>query len=68
MGIRRGKSEIYAATDHVIQEKPGLTPAELAREMGVVRSTITRRLPRLEQAGYLYWEDERGGLWPFRRK
>jgi len=26
-----------------------------------------RRLPSLEEAGYLYSEDERGGLWPFGR-
>lgn len=58
----------YDETDRIIQSKPGITPAELARELGVARSTITRRLPSLEEAGYLYAEDDRGGLWPFSQR
>jgi DNA-binding IclR family transcriptional regulator len=53
--------------DRVIHENPGIRPAELARQLGVSRSTVQRRLPSLEEAGYLYSEDERGGLWPFKR-
>ncbi len=62
------KEPEYEETDRIIHEKPGITPAQLARELGVVRSTVTRRLPSLEEAGYLYAEDERGGLWPFGRR
>jgi DNA-binding IclR family transcriptional regulator len=64
----RKKLPEYDKMDHVIREKPGLTAAELARELGVARSTVLRRLPGLEEAGYLYSQDARGGLWPFRRK
>jgi DNA-binding MarR family transcriptional regulator len=68
MALWRKKEAKYRETDRVIREKPGLTPAELARELGLARSTIIRRLPSLEKAGYLYSEDERGGLWPFDRR
>jgi len=68
MAIWRKKAPEYAATDRVIREKPGITSAQLARELGVARSTVTRRLPTMEEQGYLYSEDERGGLWPFRRR
>jgi DNA-binding transcriptional ArsR family regulator len=53
--------------DRVIRQKPGIRPAELARRLGVARSTVHRRLPAMEEDGYLYSEDERGGLWPFKR-
>ena len=64
----RKKAPALEKTDHVVRAKPGLTAAELARELGVARSTVARRLPSMEQAGYLYSEDERGGLWPFGRR
>lgn len=62
------KQTEFNEMDRVIQKQPGIKPAELAREVGVARSTVTRRLPSMEEAGYLYSEDDRGGLWPFRRK
>jgi DNA-binding IclR family transcriptional regulator len=55
-------------TDQIIRQQPGIRPAEVADELGVSRSTITRRLPTMEEAGYLYSEDDRGGLWPFEPK
>ena len=67
MAFWHKKEPEYAEADRIIGEQPGITPAELARELGVARSTVTRRLPSLEEAGYLYSEDERGGLWPFKR-
>lgn len=68
MAFWRNKTGERARTDRIIRERPGLTAAQLARELGVARSTVTRRLPRMEEAGYLYSEDERGGLWPFARR
>ena len=59
------KIEEFEEMDQVIQEHPGISAAELARELEVERSTILRRLPSLEEAGYLYYEDEEGRLWPF---
>ena len=59
--------ETFEEMDHLIQEQPGIQPAELARQLQVARSTVQRRLPALEEAGYLYSEDDKGGLWPFHR-
>jgi DNA-binding IclR family transcriptional regulator len=54
--------------DQLIQRNPGIRPADLARRLGVSRSTVTRRLPGMEEAGYLYSEDERGGLHHYKRR
>lgn len=68
MPFWKKKRSAYQEMDHIIRRRPGITPAELARQLGVTRSTVTRRLPSLEEAGYLYSEDTRGGLWPFSRR
>ena len=39
--------------------------AQLAAQLGVPTSTVTRRLPSLEEAGILLYEDEQGRLWPY---
>ena len=59
------KIEEFEEMDRVIQDHPGISAAELARELEVERSTVLRRLPSLEEAGYLYYEDEEGRLWSF---
>jgi len=61
------KQNAREAIDLLIRQHPGIRPAELARLLGVARSTVLRQLPSLEEAGYLYSEDERGGLTAFRR-
>jgi DNA-binding IclR family transcriptional regulator len=61
------KRREFDRMDLIIKAQPGIRPTELARRLDVARSTVTRRLPSMEEAGYLYAEDERGGLWPFRR-
>ena len=48
-----------------IAQHPGERPAQIARRLGEPRSQITRALPALDEHGYLLWEDEKGGLWPF---
>ena len=62
------KEPDFEMMDAVIRTHPGIRPAQLALRLGVARSTVTRRLPSLEEAGYLYSEDARGGLWPFCRR
>ena len=64
----RKKEKEFEEMDRVIRAQPGIRPAELARRLEVSRSTVLRRLPSLEEAGYLYSEDQRGGLWPFKRR
>lgn len=61
------KTDANKAVNELIQRSPGIRPAEIAKELNVPRSTITRRLPTLEEEGYHYSEDERGGLWPFKK-
>jgi Mn-dependent DtxR family transcriptional regulator len=56
--------EIY----RTIEEQPGKKPGFIARLLGLNRSEVTRALPTLEDKGLLISEDDKGGLWPFRRK
>ena len=50
----------------VVSYEPGIRPAQVARRLGIPRSSVTRALPALDDAGLLLYEDERGGLWPWR--
>ncbi len=68
MAFWNRKSSEYEEMMEIIEENPGIRPAELARKLGVSRSTIQRRLPSLDDAGYLLYEDAKGGLYPFCRK
>jgi DNA-binding IclR family transcriptional regulator len=62
------KNEVaFQEIDQVIQQNPGIYPAEIAKRLQVARSTVIRRLPSMEEAGYRYYEDEQGRLWPFTR-
>jgi DNA-binding transcriptional ArsR family regulator len=65
MAFWHKKRRAFDEMDRIIRREPGIRPAELARRLDVARSTVTRRLPSMEEAGYLYAEDEEGGLWPF---
>jgi DNA-binding MarR family transcriptional regulator len=68
MAYWNSKQAEREAMDRLIQQNPGISPAELARRLGVSRSTVTRRLPGMEEAGYLYSEDRRGGLHHYKRR
>ena len=50
-----------------VEEEPGIRAGRVARKLGVPRSSVTRALPAVEEAGLLLSEDGRGGLWPWRR-
>jgi predicted transcriptional regulator len=67
MAFWQRKKDDFEVMDQIIQEHPGVLPAEVARYLGIQRSTIIRRLPSMEEAGFLYAEDEKGGLWPFKK-
>jgi DNA-binding IclR family transcriptional regulator len=48
-----------------VEQHPGVRPAEIARQLELPRSSVTRALPALEDEGRLLYEDGRGRLWPF---
>jgi Mn-dependent DtxR family transcriptional regulator len=50
-----------------VEQFPGEKPGFIARLLGLNRSEVTRMLPALEDKGLYVSEDERGGLWPFRK-
>ncbi len=56
--------EIY----DTVKENPGQRPGFIARLLGEPRSQIMRTLPSLEDQGYLFSEDEKGRLWPFKKR
>jgi DNA-binding IclR family transcriptional regulator len=50
-----------------IKNYPGKRAGFLARLLGLNRSEVTRSLPTLEDKGYQLIEDDKGGLWPFKK-
>ncbi len=64
MGRQTDRERVQQINDYV-QQHPGVRPAEIARQLDVPRSSVTRALPALEEQGYLLSEDHRGRLWPF---
>ena len=50
-----------------IEQHPGKKAAFVARLLGLNRSEVTRSLPALEEKGLYLAEDDKGGLWPFRK-
>jgi len=64
---KKRKRNEYEQMAALIREHPGITPADLARRLGVARSTVQRRLPALEELGYLLYEDRRGRLFFWRK-
>ena len=51
-----------------IEAQPGISASELPRRLGVPTSTVTRRLPSLDEAEIYLYEDDKGGLWPFGKR
>ena len=59
------KEPEFSEMHEVVEEHPGITAAELARKLDVSLFTVQRRLPSMSDVGYLVYEDDKGGLWPF---
>ena len=62
MSFWKKKEVDFADMETAVRQQPGILPAELARMLEVDRSTITRRLPSMDEAGFLLYEDDNGGL------
>jgi DNA-binding IclR family transcriptional regulator len=54
-----GRVEMIA---QAVQGNPGKRAGYIAQKLGVPRSSVTRALPALEEAGILLAEDDRGRL------
>jgi predicted transcriptional regulator len=65
MAFWQKKEVDFEEMQALIEQQPGISAAELARLLEVDRSTITRRLPSMDEAGFLLYEDDDGGLHPF---
>ncbi|MCX7681374.1 MAG: helix-turn-helix domain-containing protein [Anaerolineae bacterium] len=64
---RRPDADRLQRYGELIPEYPdGLRASQLARLLGVPRSTVMRDLPALEEEGILLMEDEQGRLSLFR--
>lgn len=50
-----------------VRKNPGRKSGFIARILGINRSEVTRTLPALDKIGLYLSEDEKGGLWPFRK-
>jgi DNA-binding MarR family transcriptional regulator len=68
MAFWRKKEVNFEEAYRIVESEKGMFARELAKQMGVSPSTITRSLPSMEEAGYLLAEDDEGKLWPFKRK
>lgn len=68
MAFWRRKEDEYSEMVELIEQQPGISARELAQQLDVSPSTITRRLPSLDDAGVLLAEDDKGGLWPFGKR
>lgn len=68
MAFWHKKEDEYGEMVELIEQQPGISARELARQLDVSPSTVTRRLPSLDAAGVLLAEDDKGGLWPFGKR
>ena len=64
---RKTQDERLESIYNKVEEYPGEKPGFIARLLGLNRSEVTRALPAMESDGLHLWEDEKGGLWPFRK-
>ncbi len=51
-----------------IEQHPGRKPGFIAGLLRLNRSEVTRMLPALEERGYSLSEDQKGRLFPFKRR
>lgn len=64
---RKAQPERVERIYETIDKHPGRRPGFLARLLGLDRSSVTRSLPILEKRGYLLSEDDKSGLWPYKK-
>jgi DNA-binding IclR family transcriptional regulator len=65
---RKANEERMEEVYEKVREYPGERPGFIAWLLGLQRSEVTRLLPGMDDHGYWLSEDERGGLWPFKKR
>ena len=65
---RKPQEEKLERIYDAVEEYPGEKAGFLARLLGWNRSDVTRSLPALEDKEMYVYEDDEGGLWPFRKR
>ena len=61
MARKTGKQRVEMIAQ-AVQSNPGKRVGFIARKLGLYRSSVTRALPALEEAGILLAEDDHGRL------
>ncbi|HEY9152494.1 MAG TPA: hypothetical protein VIN60_06375 [Anaerolineales bacterium] len=64
---RKTDDEKVKSIYNKVNEHPGKKAGFIARLLGLNRSEVTRSLPALEEKGLFLFEDDKGGLWPYRK-
>jgi predicted DNA-binding transcriptional regulator YafY len=62
-GDKQAKRERLAKLVDMVQQRPGISQAELARKLNVNRSTIFKDLVTLSELGVRLSQDDNGGLY-----
>ncbi|OQY92930.1 MAG: hypothetical protein B6D41_07955 [Chloroflexi bacterium UTCFX4] len=62
-GDKQAKRERLAKLVDLVQQRPGISQAELARKLNVNRSTIFKDLVTLSELGVRLSQDDNGGLY-----
>lgn len=53
---------------NAVEENPGERAGFIAQLLGLHRSEVTRSLPALDEKGLFIYEDDEGGLYPFKNQ
>lgn len=65
-GNKKNKKSRLQRLAKLVQQSPGISQAELARQLGVSRGTVTKDLAIVEkETGSLFWQDDDDQLHPF---
>lgn len=64
---RKPKKEHFEKIYQGVENNPGKRPGFIAQILNMPRSQVTRSLPTMQEEGYLLSEDEKGGLWVFKK-
>jgi Mn-dependent DtxR family transcriptional regulator len=66
--MRRADRERLEAIWQTVEREPGVKAGKVAQDLEIPRSSVTRALAAMDEAGLLLSEDGQGRLWPWGRK